>query len=124
VRGDQVAEPINYHSAVICSTLLKKRAQKHSGARSQNPAQPPTAKAVCLIENETMPIWRSFIREEGVAFGLFLKKEDGLIRPSFFAEQFKKWQISPEFKAGGGFEAEEYCKYFEDSNSPPNTEIG
>jgi hypothetical protein len=30
----------------------------------------------------------------------------------------------PEFKADGGFEPEEYMKYFEDSNPPPNTEIG
>jgi hypothetical protein len=30
----------------------------------------------------------------------------------------------PEFKADGGFELEEYMEYFEDSNSPPNAEIG
>jgi hypothetical protein len=30
----------------------------------------------------------------------------------------------PEFKAGGGFEPETYTEYFEDSNPPPNAEIG
>jgi hypothetical protein len=29
-----------------------------------------------------------------------------------------------EFKAGGGFEPEEYMEYFENSNPPPNAEIG
>jgi len=54
-----------------------------------------------------------------------LKKKDDLSRPSFFlSEQIQKRYISPEFKAGGGFEPEEYWEYFEDSNSPPNTEIG
>jgi hypothetical protein len=36
----------------------------------------------------------------------------------------QKWQIAPEFKAGVGFEPEEYMEYFEDSNLPPNTDIG
>jgi hypothetical protein len=30
----------------------------------------------------------------------------------------------PEFKATGGFEPEAYVEYFEDSNPPPNAEIG
>jgi hypothetical protein len=30
----------------------------------------------------------------------------------------------PEFKADGEFEPEEYIEYFEDSNPPPNAEIG
>jgi hypothetical protein len=36
----------------------------------------------------------------------------------------QKWQVVPEFKAGGRFEPEEYMEYFEDSNPAPNTEIG
>ena len=36
----------------------------------------------------------------------------------------QKWQLVPGFKAGGGFEPEEYMKYFEDSDSTPNAEIG
>jgi hypothetical protein len=36
----------------------------------------------------------------------------------------RKWWVAPEFKADGGFEPEEYTEYFEDSNPPPNAEIG
>jgi hypothetical protein len=36
----------------------------------------------------------------------------------------RKWWIAPEFKADGEFEPEEYIKYFEDANFPPNVEIG
>jgi hypothetical protein len=36
----------------------------------------------------------------------------------------RKWQISPEFKADGEFEPEEYVEYFEDSDLPTNAEIG
>jgi hypothetical protein len=35
-----------------------------------------------------------------------------------------KGSISPEFKAGGEFEPEEYMEYFEDSNPLTNAEIG
>jgi hypothetical protein len=35
----------------------------------------------------------------------------------------QKWYISPEFKAGGRFEPEEYMEYFEDSNLAANEEI-
>ena len=34
-----------------------------------------------------------------------------------------KWWIVPAFKAPCNFEPEEYIKYFEDSESPPNAEI-
>jgi hypothetical protein len=36
----------------------------------------------------------------------------------------RKWQVVPEFKAGGGFEPETYREYFENSNSASNAEIG
>jgi hypothetical protein len=36
----------------------------------------------------------------------------------------QKWHLAPEFKADGGFEPETYMEYFEDSNLPPNVEIG
>jgi hypothetical protein len=36
----------------------------------------------------------------------------------------QKWQVVPEFKAGGGFEPETYLEYFEDSNPTTNAEIG
>jgi hypothetical protein len=36
----------------------------------------------------------------------------------------QKWWIVADFKAAGGFEPETYMKYFENSNPPPNAEIG
>jgi hypothetical protein len=36
----------------------------------------------------------------------------------------QNWWISPEFKAGNGFNPEGYGQYFEDLNALPNAEIG